>query len=252
MKARDPTRPVLVNFGRGMADLSWHGRGTCTGDEGYYDVAVEGADIVSFDIYPVGSDTPHVKGKLEYVARGVTNLVNRIQPDQRVWTAIETTALDPNRPMKPAEVRAEVWMALTHGARGIVYFAHEWAGDLREDGIFRHPEIVREVTRINQTISSLAPALNSPNLSDRITISSPVPISAVVKEHGSALYVFAVGMENEPSTAQFAIRGVRNAEAAVLNEGRSVGIRDGVLEDRFDGYGTHLYEIQLVPRPRER
>src|SRR5271165_2428749 len=122
LKDRDPTRPVLVTFGRGVADPSWHGRGTCTGDVKYYDVAVEGADIVSFDIYPVGSDTPRVKGKLEYVAQGVANLVKRTVPGQTVWTALETTALDPERPVKPAELRAEVWMALIHGARGIVYF----------------------------------------------------------------------------------------------------------------------------------
>jgi hypothetical protein len=78
-------------------------------------------------------------------------------PGQSVWTAIETTALDPARPVKPAEVRAEVWMALIHGARGIVYFVHEWAGGFREDGIFRHPDVVREVALINRTVKSLAP-----------------------------------------------------------------------------------------------
>ena len=36
---------------------------------------MQGADIVSFDIYPVGSKTPQVKGKSEYVARGVAGLV---------------------------------------------------------------------------------------------------------------------------------------------------------------------------------
>jgi hypothetical protein len=125
IKMRDPTRPVLVNFGQGVADPSWRGRGTCIGDMGYYDIASRGADIVSSDIYPVGSDTPKVKSKLEYVAYGVSNLLKRTVPGQSVWTAIETTALDPGRPVKPAELRAEVWMALIHGAHGIVYFVHE-------------------------------------------------------------------------------------------------------------------------------
>jgi hypothetical protein len=247
MKARDPTRPVLVNFGRGVADPSWHGRGTCTGDEKYYDVAVRSADIVSFDIYPVGSDTPRVKGRLEYVARGVANLVKRTLPGQSVWTAIETTALDPARPAEPAEVRAEVWMALIHGARGIVYFVHEWTGGFREDGIFRHPDIVREVARINRTIASLASVLNSPDLPERIDVSSPVPIAAMVKQHGNALYLFAVAMQNQPSTPRLAIRGLRGARAAVLNEGRDVAIRDGIIEDTFDGYAVHLYKISLTP-----
>ena len=47
MKSRDPTRPVWLNFGPGLADENWIGRGSCTGDVGYYDVASDGADILS-------------------------------------------------------------------------------------------------------------------------------------------------------------------------------------------------------------
>jgi hypothetical protein len=100
----------------------------------YYDVAVEDADILSFDVYPIASKIAQVKGKLEYVARGVSNLVQRSMPGQTVWNAIETTALDPNTPVTPAQVRAEVWMSLVHGSRGIVYFVHEFAPKFLEDG----------------------------------------------------------------------------------------------------------------------
>jgi hypothetical protein len=245
IKARDPTRPVYVNFGRGVADPFWYGRGTCTGDIKYYDAAVEGADIVSFDIYPVGSDTAHVKGRLEYVAEGVTNLVKRTVPGQSVWTTIETTALDPARPIKQAEVRAEVWMALIRGAQGIVYFVHEWAGGLREDGIFRHPDVVREVARLDRTITSLAPVLNSPNLPERVDVSSPVPIATLAKKYENALYVFAVAMENRPSTPRLGIPGVQEAKAAVIDEARDVTIKEGIIEDSFDGYAVHLYKIPI-------
>ena len=249
IKARDATRPVLINFGQGVANPSWYGRGTCTGDVSYYEAAIKSADIVSFDIYPVGSDTPQVKGRLQYVAEGVDRLVMRAVPGQSVWTVIETTALDVTRPVKPAEVRAEVWMALIRGARGIVYFVHEWAGGLREDGIFRHPEIVGEIARINRTITSLASVLNSPDLPDRVTVSSPVPIAIMVKERGDMLYVFAVAMRDQPSRPRLVIRGVPSAEVAVLDERRSVAITDGVLEDGFDSYAVHLYEIPPPGRP---
>ena len=245
MKARDASRPVMINFGRGVADISWPGRGICTGDQDYYDTAITSADILSFDIYPVGSDTPHVKGRLEYVAQGVANLVKRAAPGQTVWAVLETTALDPARPVRAEELRAEVWMALIHGATGIVYFVHEWANSFREDGIFRHPEIVDEVTRINQTIASLAPILNSPDLPERIAVSALVPIATMAKQQEHALYVFAVAMQNQPSTARLALREIHDAEAVVLEEGRSVAIRDGVLEDAFGGYAVHLYKIPI-------
>ena len=245
LSARDPTRPVMINFGRGVADPEWAGRGSCTGDLRYYDTAIAGAGILSFDIYPVGSDTERVKGKLQYVARGVRQLVRRRKQGQQVWAILETTALDPQRPVKPEELRAEIWMALTAGANGIVYFVHEWAGGLREDGIFRHPDIVAEAGRIDARIAALAPALNSPSLEGKVAVSSPVPIATMAKRRGRALYLFAVVLRNRAAAASFAVRGLGEAEAEVLGEGRRLKIGGGFFDDRFPGYGVHLYRIGL-------
>jgi hypothetical protein len=248
MKALDSTRPVLINFGQGVANEFWKGRGPCNGDQKYYDVAAQDADILSFDIYPVGSSTPQVKGKLEYVARGVTDLVGHAASGQAIWALLETTALDPAiRPLR-AQVRAEVWMALTHGAKGIVYFVHEFKPRLREDAIFRYPDIVDEVTIINRLIRSLAPVLNAPNASRKVTVQSPVPIATMLKQHEQALYLFAVAMRNAASRPQFAIEGLDDTQADVLGELRSATIRNGVLEDDFASYGVHLYKIPLLGR----
>src|SRR4029079_18762417 len=51
-------RPVYLNFGRGVADVNWVGRGTCTGNTAMYAQYAQGADIVSFDIYPVNDGLP--------------------------------------------------------------------------------------------------------------------------------------------------------------------------------------------------
>jgi hypothetical protein len=243
MKAFDPTRPVMINFGQGVANEFWRGRGQCNGDQGYYDTAIQGADILSYDIYPVGSKTPQIKGKLEYVARGITNLVKRATDGQSVWTALETTALNPPQRPTPAQVRAEVWMALIHGATGIFYFVHEFKPTFREDAIFRYPDIVDEVTRTNQLIKSLAAVLKGPSVSGTISLSSPVPIATMVKVYKDTTYIFAVAMENVPSTVRITIDGVHHTDARVIGEDRSVGITQGTFEDRFEGYGVHLYQI---------
>lgn len=243
MKARDPTRPVLINFGQGVANEFWRGRGGCNGDQGYYDVAIRGADILSYDIYPVGTDKPQVKGKLEYVARGVTNLVKRAADGQSVWMALETTALDPTRRPTAAEVRAEVWMALIHGATGIFYFVHEFKPDFREDAIFRYPDIVEEVTRTNKLIKSLSPALRSASVSEAISVNSNVPIATMVKVYKDTTYVFAVSMQNSPSTARITINDLHHTSARVIGEARNVSIEQNSFEDHFEGYGVHLYQI---------
>lgn len=243
MKARDPTRPVMINFGQGVANEFWRGRGSCNGDQGYYDVAMQAANIVSYDIYPVGSKTPQVKGKLEYVARGVTDLVKRASPGQSIWMALETTALDPTRRPTAAEVRAEVWMALIHGATGIFYFVHEFKPDVREDAIFRYPDIVEEVTKTNKLIKSLAPVLKSPNVSGAVSVSSQSPIATMVKMYKDTTYVFAIAMQSFPSTARITIDDVHHSSARVISEARSVAITQGAFEDQFEGYGVHLYQI---------
>jgi hypothetical protein len=244
LKSRDSTRPVMINFGRGLADQWWIGRGKCRGDMKYYDIAVKGADILSFDIYPAASEQPNQQGKLEYVARGVDNLVQRASPEQSVWAVIETTFIGSHHIVTPTQLRSEVWMALIHGATGIVYFVHEWTGGFREDGIFRHPEIVNEVTSIDQTFKALAPVLNNPNLPGRPSVSSPA-ISTMVKEKDNVLYVFASSTQSADVNASFALSKVGNATAIVLGEDRTITISDGRLSDSFGGYGVHIYEIPL-------
>lgn len=246
MKARDDTRPVMINFGQGLVNKYWWGRGLCTGDENYYSVAAREADILSFDIYPVGSSIPQVKGKLEYVAQGVTRLTKLAVNGQKVWAVIETTALDPKHAVTPAQVRAEVWMAIIHGARGIVYFVHEFLPIFREDAIFRHPDVVEEVDKENKLIKSLANVLNSPNLYGTVTVQSSVPIGTVAKRYNNTLYIFAVAMTNFASQPRFTLQGLNGTEALVVGEKRNVTIAGGVFEDRFAGYGVHIYKIPLT------
>jgi hypothetical protein len=245
MKGRDPTRPIMVLFGQGIANEFWRGRGLCNGDMNYYNVAVDGADILAFDIYPVGSASLQVKGKLEYVARGVTNLLKRASPEQAVWNAIETTSLDPQVSVTPAQVRSEVWMALVHGSTGIVYFVHEFQPQFREDAIFRYPKIVEEVAKINQLITALSPVVKSPNVVGKLTVSSAVPIATMVKSYKGVLYVFAVAMRNEVCQVKFSIGEFADGQADVVNESRSIKIVSGLFEDSFAGYDVHIYKIPL-------
>lgn len=248
MKERDPTRPVMINFGQGVANEFWRGRGPCNGDDAYYDVAVMGADILSFDIYPVASKVPEVKGKLEYVARGVRNLVKRANGSQNVWAILETTAIESDRRIRPAQLRAEIWMALIHGARGLAYFVHEFSPRFREDGIFRYAEIVEEVTRMNQLIASLAPVLHGPNADGEVTVDSTVPIATMSKLHDGALYLFAVAMKPASARARFTLRAPDQGTAYEIGGERRLTVVHGAFEDNFDEYGAHAYRIPLGSR----
>src|SRR6185437_11215710 len=127
MRAADPTRPILLNLGQGVAWDGWYGRGARTNHPEDYAQYVKACDIASFDIYPVTHDRPEIARNLWYVGYGVDRLVQCSQNQKAVWACIETTHISNARALPtPAQVRAEVWMALIHGARGIIYFSHEF------------------------------------------------------------------------------------------------------------------------------
>jgi hypothetical protein len=246
--ANDRTRPVFLNFGQAVANPTWYGRGSKCSEitpEAYYRPASRAADIVSFDIYPAAEERQgHVMGRLELVGKGVANLKRWSQPGQPVWSAIETTHINnPARRPLPQEVRSEVWMALVHGASGIFYFVHEWQPSFREDAVFRYPDTLREITRINEQIAKLAPVLNSPSLPGRVAVEAAVEIATLVKRFGDATYVFAVNMQKKPAKVRLRLIGVSGSEAQVLDEDRTLRLEDGAIGDVFAEYGVRLYKI---------
>jgi hypothetical protein len=118
MKAADP-RPVMLNLGQGVSWDDYYGRGVRTHKPEDFPQYAQGGDIISFDIYPAVHDNKAVAGKLWYVGQGVERLVKWTDGKKPVWACIETTHIG-NVKVKPTpeQVRAEVWMAIIHGARG--------------------------------------------------------------------------------------------------------------------------------------
>ena len=243
MKARDPTRPVMIGFGRGVADPSWIGRGFCTGDMGYYDKASVGADILAFDIYPVASNA--LSGRLEAPSLGVLRLRAATKEGQQVWPTIETTHIgSPTSRVTPAQLKSEVWLAIIRGANGIIYFAHEWTGGFREDGMFRYPDIVEAVKETNALIRKLAPVINSPTVEGEVAASGTVSPAIMLKRWNGATYLFAGSTDGKPGVLSFALKGVASGRAEVIGENRELAISKGVLVDSFDApYAVHIYRI---------
>ena len=56
LRAADPTRPILLNLGQGVANDSWIGRGSGAKLTDY-ETYVKGGDLISFDVYPVAALT---------------------------------------------------------------------------------------------------------------------------------------------------------------------------------------------------
>jgi hypothetical protein len=246
IKSQDSrNRPVFLNFGVGVAEVNWVGRGSCTGKTFMYAEYAQGADIVSFDIYPRNSGYP-----LEIVATGVENLRKWTNNSKPVYCYIETTKISTSSKATPttSDTKTEVWMALVHGAVGINYFCHQITPFV-EDGCVANTTIAAGLKEIDAQIKSLAPVLNSPTVQGTVTVKSSnpnVPVDFIVKVYQQKTYIFAVAMRDTSVTATFTMKGVTSATATVIDENRNRQVSSGVFTDNFSGYQVHLYSINAV------
>ncbi len=248
MRDRDSDRPVLLNLGQGVAWDDYIGRGVRRNHPEDYAAYVQGCDLVSFDIYPVVHDSPQIAGHLEYVARGVERLVEWAGPGRTVWNCIECTHIgNPLVKATPAQVRAEVWMALVKGSRGLIYFVHQFQPKFREAALLDDPEMLAAVTAINRQIHELAPVLNSPDspAGGKVATSAEgARIAMIVKQRAGVTCVFAVNFGTRSARGTFSLPWLLGTlNATVLDENRDVSVRDGKFEDDFGPYAVHLYRV---------
>lgn len=247
MKQADPTRPVLLNLGQGVAWNEYIGRGVRRGHAEDYPEYLKGCDIASFDIYPAVHDNPQVAGNLWYVAQGVSRLRGWAEPKQQVWNCIEASRID-NAKTKPtaAQIKAEVWMSIIHGSTGLIYFVHQFKPRFVEASLLQDPELLAAVTAINARVSALAPVINAPapNPLPKVTSDPDAPVAVTTRRVKGETYVFAVGMRAKSTDATISIPGARSGKAEVLDESRAVTLQDGELKDHFDPYEVHLYRLR--------
>ena len=247
-KAADPTRPMFLGLGQGVAWEKYIGRGERTGHLEDYAEYMKGCDIPGFDIYPAAAGNLQVKDALWYVPLGVRRLREWCGDRKPVWAHIETGIISvPSSKPSPPQVKAEVWMAIIHGARGIDYFVHQFKPKFNEHALLDDPDMLTMVTSVNRQIRELSPVLNSPTIADVVVVESSnakTPVHAMVKRKGGAAYVFSAAMYGEPTKATFRLKDLAGTPAArVLGEDRTVPVAGGVFTDTFAGHGVHLYRI---------
>ena len=136
-------------------------------------------------------------------------------------------------------------MSIIRGSRGIIYFCHQFKPTFIESGMLADAEMTAGITKVNQQIKELAPVINSPSLTEGLSVTSSmadVPVEAVLKKHGDARYVFAVGMRDGATRATIRVQGAKGP-VEVLGEDRRIEIKDGAFEDEFRPWDVHLYRL---------
>jgi hypothetical protein len=260
IRERDPQRPVLLNLGQGVAWDGWHGRGVRTNHPEDYVEYLAGCDIASFDIYPAVHDRPAVAGKLWYVPFGVTRLRRWGNNEKGVWNCIECTRIS-NTAVKPTpdQVKAEVWMSIIHGSRGLIYFCHQFQPEFIEAGLLADADMSNAVRTLNRRILDLAPVIHGPPVESHVQLQcDPAeltaecrqllggqPVAFTVRRWERDWYLFAVGMDGQKIRATFSSPELRDAlSVEVLDEQRTLALTTGGFSDDFAPYAVHLYRIR--------
>jgi hypothetical protein len=165
-----------------------------------------------------------------------------------VWNCIECTHIsNPGKKATPDQVRAEVWMSLIHGSRGLIYFVHQFKPAFKEAAVLDDPELLAAISAINQQIHQLAPVLNSPSITNAAVVKSPdgeAQIAWMSKQRGNVTYLFAVNMRNRPARTSFSGRKFADHHVEVLGESRQVQASNGEFIDEFQPYAVHLYSVK--------
>ena len=143
------------------------------------------------------------------------------------------------------QIRAAVWHSLIAGARGIIYFNHNFGGSCQSQHVLRDScgtAIRPTVKATNEQVTRLAPVLNAPFADNFLTNTGNV--RQMAKYQGGQFYVFAGNKDNSAATATFSAPCVGNATATVVDESRTIPIVNGSWSDSFaDGNAIHIYRI---------
>ena len=187
-------------------------------------------DILATDVYPIrGGGQP---SDLTRVAR-VTDLAKRATGGKKpVWLVLQATPK-----ASPAEEYGVTYLALTHGADGILYFAY---GDK-----LRSSEAWAALVDISLELRELAPYLTSPNSEEEVTVSNE-GIHWTLKESPKLYSLITVNgtsetIEDVTLSLPFAREGAR---FIVPFEARVAEIKDGSITDDYGPYQRHVYVIE--------
>ena len=166
----------------------------------------------------------------------------------------------------PLAMTAAAWHALIAGARGILWFQHNFGGPCvdfhtiydgsdpaspmyncqQTPGVTLHDMVVA-LTRFNKEVTSLNTVLLAPFADHYVTAKGDV--SYMAKYSNGVSYVFAgSGRPGEPprpgQKVTFQLAGAPNTSVTVLNEHRTLRVVNGEFTDTFaDADTVHIYRV---------
>ncbi|MCC6442848.1 MAG: hypothetical protein IT210_05250 [Armatimonadetes bacterium] len=138
------------------------------------------------------------------------------------------------------EERVMTYLALIHGATGIQYFVRR-----APVGNPISPSLWSECRRLALEGAELASALLSEE--PRLKAASSGAIHAAARYDRGYAVVLAANTENRPGPLKIKVQdATHTGQAEVLFENRTVAVKNGVVEDIIDAFGTRAYRFPML------
>ena len=238
-KSANPGRNVFINF---VGDLNQYDLDTGESGDPWYAKYVAGADWISADTYPVNRDR-----SLSTVGEMVDHL-RALAGGKPVFAFIESSDIDPTRDgpgPTPDQLRAEIWLAIIHGVRGIWYFPEQVGNGIPFYYDTTPPDVVDEMTLQNAVITQLAAVLQGPINPSSVGATVSAPLEAAWRKAPSGKYFFVLNLSDAARNGEtITLTGIGAATtAAVHGENRTVAISGAAITDDFGPYAVHIYRV---------
>ena len=169
----------------------------------------------------------------------------------------------------PPELNWAVWSELIHGARGVIYFNHSFAGPAQSDDNLSQPyyqtvqpgqtvSMYAQMKTTDALVEQMAPVLNSSTALNYVTVNTPgyengvvnslfSGIEVLAKDDNGQFYIFADTRNSETQThipATFTLADKNATSVTVVGENRTIAVTNGVFTDTFaTGATVHIYQV---------
>jgi hypothetical protein len=168
-------------------------------------------------------------------------LINR-NTEKPLWVGVQSykKPKEGNRYPNPIEYRAQAYIAMAHGARGLM-----WYGGSVTGGAYLKPEESNwdYLKQLGGEMKDMAPIFMGKNEAPLNFSPANAPLSVIMKSAEGRTVLVAVNRGGKPVDVTFDTPAINGGAVKVLYEQRTVSATTGKLTDKFQPYAVHVYEL---------
>jgi hypothetical protein len=242
-KQAAPKMPVFVNFSGGSV------LGGKVQKESYLQY-LKAADWVGSDFYPVtGYNRPDWLWKIGAAGDTLRDWSEHKPQFAFIETSAQRLPWTPKttRGVSVGELRAEIWHAVIHGVRGIVYFPQQIGEGFKYDAT--PPRVALEMSLQNKRLAELGEALAAEQNPAAWSAKAEAPLEIGWRVSGGKLYVIALNFSDAPVRGIVTIAAGQAGDAQAIWEARPAQIEAGRINEAFEPYQVKVYRMG-VPAAR--